>query len=138
MGRPRKLTDGTLQTARAPRKVKLTPFYVRDAVRGLHWDTKQHGLALMVQPTGQRSYKCIYSFRGRARWYHIADANAIGLAEARTLAGKVMYQVAQGQDPQAERKAERTAGTFEQLAQRYVGEYAKKNNKSWKQAAYLV
>ena len=77
----------------------MTIPYIRNASRGLHWDTVQKSLVIQVQPTGQRSYKCIYSFRGKARWYTIADVKAIGLAEARKLAGHVMYQVAQGKDP---------------------------------------
>lgn len=49
-----------------------------------------------------------------------------------------MNAVAEGRDPQAERKAQRTLGTFEELAARYVEEYAKLKNKSWKQADALV
>ena len=56
------------------------------------------------------------------------------------LAGQVMVQVAQGQDPQANRKAMRTSGTFGELAALYR-EYAmtkKERNKSWQQADRLV
>jgi hypothetical protein len=49
--------------------------------------------------------------------------DAIGLSDARKLAGQVMVQVAQGQDPQANRKAMRTSGTFGELAALYR-EYA--------------
>ena len=48
-----------------------------------------------------------------------------------------MYRVAQGQDPAAERRAERSADTFEELATRYRA-YIQKKNKSWKQADALV
>src|SRR5262245_45340549 len=47
------------------------------------------------------------------------------------MVAKVKLAVAEGKDPAAERKAERGAGTFADLAERYVEEYAKKNNKSW-------
>jgi integrase len=97
----------------------------------LVWDTKQKGLAVQVQPTGNKAYKVIYSYRSRPRWYHLADATAIGLSDARKLAMRIMYQVAEGHDPQAERKAARSVGTFEEIADRYVKEYAMKNNKSW-------
>ena len=116
----------------------MTIPYIRNASRGLHWDTVQKSLVIQVQPTGQRSYKCIYSFRGKARWYTIADVKAIGLAEARKLAGHVMYQVAQGKDPQGDRRAQRQQATFTVIANRYVDEYARKHNKSFKQAASLV
>jgi integrase len=102
------------------------------------WDAKQRGLALSVRPNGHMAWKCVYAFHGRARWYHIADARALGLAKAREVAEDVMYRVARGEDPQASRKAARTAGTFEELTTRYFKEWAQKKNRSWKQADALV
>ena len=46
--------------------------------------------------------------------------------------------VAEGKDPQADKRAERGAGTFADLAARYVEQYAKRKNKSWAQADRLV
>jgi integrase len=139
MPRPRK--DGT--STRSKTKDQLTELYVQklkpESRRYLVWDTKQGGLALQVRPNGHRSWKCIYSLHGRVRWYDIGAANKIGLAKARKLAADVMYEVAKGKDPQAEKRATRSAGTFEELAARYRDEYAKKeNSKSWQQADYLV
>jgi integrase len=48
-----------------------------------------------------------------------------------------MLAVAKGRDPAAEKSAERGAGTFSELAAKYLA-YAEKKNKSWKQAAALV
>src|SRR5262249_31335661 len=79
----------------------------------------------------------IYSRHGRPRWLHIGKENAIHLADARMLAGEAMLAVAKGEDPAAEKKAERGAGTFAELAVRYV-EHAKSRNKSWQQGARLV
>jgi integrase len=104
----------------------------------LVWDAKQHGLALSVQPTGHKAFKVVYSFHGRPRWYDLGKASGIGLANARKLARDIQYRVAQGHDPQAERTAERRAGTFEELAERYCTEWSSKRNKSWKQGAGLV
>jgi integrase len=59
------------------------------------------------------------------------------LADARKLAAEVMLRVIRGEDPAAERKAQRGAGTFAELAARYL-EHAKRKNKSWEQAARLV
>jgi Arm DNA-binding domain/Phage integrase, N-terminal SAM-like domain len=86
------------------------------------------------------AWKCIYSRHGRPRWYSIGRADAIGLADARKLAAKVMVKVADGQDPQADRKAERTSGTFEELAVKYAdyAEHRKKRNKSWQKPDALV
>ena len=49
-----------------------------------------------------------------------------------------MLDVIEGKDPVAERKAERTAGSFADLASQYVELHARKRNKSWKQAENLV
>ena len=91
-----------------------------------------------MQPTGARAWKCIYSHHGRPRWLHLGDAGAIGLADARTLAAEAMLAVARGKDPAAEKRAERGAGTFAELAERYVEHYAKRRNKSWAQADKLI
>jgi hypothetical protein len=104
----------------------------------LVWDTLQRGLAVQVQPSGNRSFYTIYSRNGRSRWYHLADATAITVAQARTLANEVMYKVAQGADPAADRKASRHTGmTFEDLAAQYA-KHAAKKNKSWKRTDSLI
>src|SRR5215471_15149696 len=132
----------SLRPKRPANKRRLTELAVRKlkpkAEAYLVWDTHQHGLAIRVQPTGAKAYKTIYSFHGRPRWLHLGDAGAIGLADARTLAAEAMLAVAKGKDPAAEKRAERGAGTFADLAAKYVEQYAKKNNKSWEQADKLV
>ena len=101
------------------------------------WDTRQPGLAVVVQPSGHRAFKFVYSFRSRPRWYHIGNA-AIPVADARRLAAGVMLKAIEGRDPAAEKKAERQGSTFAELAEAYVERYAKKKNKSWPQADKLV
>ena len=127
---------------RSPRKRRLTEFAVRkarpEAAAYLVWDALQHGLALRVQPTGAKAWVVIYSRHGRPRWLHLGNANDIGLADARTLAAEAMLAVARGRDPAAEKKAERGAGTFAELAAKYVEQWAKKHNKSWRQGEALV
>jgi integrase len=125
-----------------PNKCKLTPLLVSrlgPATRPfLVWDDYQRGLALQIQPSGYRSYKLIYRFHNRPRWYHIGAADAIGLADARKLAAELMLRVIKGEDPAAEKRAARGTGTFAEVATRYVEEHAKKHNKSWRQAEALV
>jgi integrase len=135
---PRSRRDGT--AAREARRQRITDRSVRaikpEAAAFAVWDTRLRGLALRVQPTGQRAFKFVYS-RGRPRWFHIGDA-AIGVDAARAIAAEVMVEVARGKDPVAEKRAERGSGTFGELALRYVEEHAKKKNKSWRQADALV
>jgi integrase len=127
---------------RALRKCKLTELAVRkltpESSTYLVWDSHTRGLALKVMPTGSKAWKAIYSFRGRPRWLHLGDASVIGLADARLMTAEAMLAVARGRDPAAEKKAERGAGTFGELAERYVEQYAKRHNKSWRQADTLV
>jgi integrase len=136
MARTRK--DG--MPVRPKRKRVLTQFYLDKKLEpGLHWDSKQQGLALRVRDSGHRSWQVVYSFHGRVRWYNLANAAAIGLAQARELAQEKMFEVAKGKDPQAERRSLRSAGSFEDLAKCYL-EHAKnkKKNRSWRQADSLV
>ena len=90
MARPRR--DGT--PAREVNRRKLTDLFVssRKAQERpeLIWDLKQPGLAFSVRPTGKKAWKVVYRFRGRPRWLHLGDARAIGLADARRLAARVM------------------------------------------------
>jgi integrase len=129
--------------ARLPNKRKLTDLFVSTVKPAMHgralvWDTKQAGLALAVEPTGSKAWKFIYRFGSKPRWLTIGNASAIGLADARRLAAKAALQVAEGVDPQAQRMAERGAGTFAELALRYRNEHASKHNKSWRQPAALI
>jgi hypothetical protein len=107
MPRPRR--DGT--PPQPPNRHKLTDLFVKRqkprARAFIIWDTLQRGFALSVQPTGHKAYKVVYSHQGRVRWFHLGNAQAIGLSDARRLANRVMVQVAEGKDPQAERKAAR-------------------------------
>jgi len=139
---PRTRRDGT--PARSANKRRLSNAFIK-TVRPdpdrvvVYWDTLQRGLALTVQPSGHLAWKCVYTIRGRGpRWYHMGNARAITLSNARKLASRIFYQVAEGADPHADRLALRGRGSFELLAKRYVEEHARKRNKSWRQADALV
>jgi integrase len=127
---------------RPARKRRLTELFVRkvkpEDEEFLVWDLMQRGLVLRVQPSGTKTWYTIYSRHGRARWYKHGSASAIGLSAARTLSAEAVLAVAKDRDPAAERKAQRGAGTFAELATRYVEQYAKKRNKSWKQGDALI
>jgi integrase len=127
---------------RAPRKIRLTELTVQKAKPAakayLTWDTKQPGLAFRIQPSGAKAWKVIYSRHGRSRWLHLGGVAVIPLADARVMAAQAMLNVAKGGDPAADKRAERGAGTFAELAAKYVEQHAKKHNRSWPQADALV
>jgi len=137
MPRPKK--DGT--PAHDARKRRLTELTVRKAkpepAAYNIWDEQQRGLVLRVQPTGHAAFKFVYTCRGRVRWLHIGAADAVGLADARKVAAEAMLAVIRGGDPAADRQAQRSAGTFEELAGQYL-ERAERKNKSWRQADKIV
>jgi integrase len=134
---PRPKKDGS--KAAQPRKANFTELFVKkvrsEATTYNVWDARERGLVLRVQSSGHRAFKFVYSYRSRPRWFHIGE---VPLGDARRIAAKIRLAVAEGKDPVAERKAERGAGTFAELAQRYLGEHAKRKNRSWEQADYLV
>jgi len=138
VGRPRR--DGS--PARAVNKRKLSDRFVNDRRPPkrpeLVWDAKQPNLALSVRPTGKRAWKVVYRFHGKLVWYHVGDAKVMGLAAAREEAQEIMLAVTKGKDPAAARRAERSSGTFAELAAQYVELYSRKHNKSWKQSERLV
>jgi len=106
----------------------------------LIWDTLERGLVLQVRPSGHKSYKFIYHFRGRSRWVHLGSADTVSLSHARQEATRLRLAVHEGKDPAATIRAasNSTTGTFATLSSRYLEEYAKKKNKSWKQADNLI
>jgi Arm DNA-binding domain len=133
--------------SKAIHKRVLSPLFLRKlkptATGFMIWDAKQGHLALSVRPSGHMAWKAIYNHHGRTRWYTIGTfklpdgTETIGLAEARKVASHIMARAALGEDPQGEKAARWKPMTFEILAARYV-EYAKKKNRSWNQADYLV
>jgi hypothetical protein len=127
MARPR--SDGL--PAKQASKKKLTDQLIKglssERGRDMVWDTKVGGLALAVYPTGRKVFKVIYSFGGRTRWYTIGRADQVDLDNARKLAAQVLLKVATDQDPQAERRADRSRGTFEELSASYVEQCKRKN-----------
>jgi hypothetical protein len=130
--------------ARAVTKRKLNDAFVRKLkppagpYPTLVWDLKVGGLALSVQLSGRKTWKCIYSFNRRPRWMTIGTADVMDVDTARKQAAGILLKVQTGVDVLAEQQAQRGLGTFEELANRYRDEYAVKKNKSWKQSRDLI
>src|SRR5262245_59855832 len=92
---------------------------------GSYYDAKERGLLLRVRASAHRSFYFMYNHRGRTRWYNIG---LVPLADARRIAVRLRVAVAEGKDPATERRDQRDAGTFGELARRYVEEHAKRKN----------
>ena len=73
-------------------------------------DKQVAGLRLVVQPSGVKTWALRYRASGQARRFTIGTySEALGLAEARTMAAKVKLGVVKGDDPAADRASARVA-----------------------------
>jgi integrase len=136
--------------SREKREAALSDFLIKSlkpqAERYYIYDTKCPGLAVRVEKSGTKSFKVIYRYHGKPKWYHIGDTRLIDLGDgpgdklgARSLALNVLHRVKVGRkDVNAELKAERSQGTFKDMAERYIAEHASKKLKSWKQSEWLL
>jgi integrase len=137
-----------------PRR-QLSDRFVRavrpDTARRLQFqDALQEGLVLQVEPLTaaqrarqkppRKTYKLYYARLGRPRWYSLGSAGALTLKQARAEARRQLARMAldPALDVQAERYERGRAGTFAELAERYLEEHAKQRNRSWRQGDKLV
>lgn len=129
---------------RKKRRAVLSDALVRglfpETDRYMVWDERAPGLCVVVGVSGRKTYYFIYTRKGRRRDFKIGSASVLKVddvrAEVLDLARRTLLDP--GFDPAAEKKANRGTVTFAQLHARYVEEYAKKENKSWRHAAGLI
>jgi integrase len=113
--------------------LKLTARFV-ETVKGQdrrqeYRDTEAKGLILRVMPSGVKSWALLYSHHRRKRRLTLGEFPAIKLAKARELALDAIARIAQGQDPQAQKLAERRgrldALSFSKLADAWLEKHAR-------------
>lgn len=105
MGQPRTAERVNFTRARIdaiPTPVKRTYVY----------DAKVQGLAIVVQPSGSRSWYLCKRINGRQARIPIGPWPAIDVATARTLAGKMIADIADGGDPIAARRGKRSEASL--------------------------
>src|SRR5260370_12257752 len=122
-----------------PNKRKLSPLTITKLRPRAHtflvWDTLERGLAVQIRSSGHRSFKFVYHYKGRSRWFHIGAADAVSLASARQEATRLRLEVHQGKDPATERRASSaasTTATFRMIPTPYVTAYPMPPHKSWR------
>lgn len=105
-----------------------------------HWDAKQRGLGIRVNPKGTLTWQVRYDLKGRIRRLTLARYPDLSLADARVKAREVMGEVAKGADPAAEKQGGRQVETFKQLAEKFIEEHAKINDKTitWHQYELML
>ncbi len=109
------------------------------AGEGASWDVRWDGadgvpgFGVRVYPSGRKSYLVIYRVGGRRRTYTIGSTSRIALEAARDRAKRIALEASDGFDPLAERRRSRGVGTFGELCDVYVEEYAKPLKATWKE-----
>ena len=131
---PRQRRDG--KPIPKKRTVKLTDAFVHsvkpEAERVTYYDTRVVGFALRVEPSGARAYKFTYRHRTRPRWFSLGKVsdypNKGGAEQARKKCEVLKGQMAADEnfDPQANRVAERSDGTFSQDLAEFLTHCGKK------------
>jgi integrase len=117
--------------------MSLTALKVKKAGPGKHADL--HGLYLVVQPSGTRSWMLRCQHKGRRRDYGLGPVHDVSLAEARVAAMEVRKMVRAGLDPVEQRGLKRPSRasrpTFEVVARKCYESLRKgwkdRRNASW-------
>lgn len=86
-------------------------------------DASVPGLHLRAFPQSKGFYLS-YRFRGQQRKPKLGDYPTLSITAARRIAKEMLERVAKGEDPSAERKAERAAPTMADLIDRYEEHHA--------------
>ena len=105
---------------------KLTKRFVESVIptsKGhVIWDDELPCFGLRVYPSGKRSYLVQYRAKGRSRRYTIGIHGVWTPETARCEAKALLGQIAQGEDPAAEREEKRRAVTVRELCEQYIAD----------------
>lgn len=88
------------------------------------WDSLVPGLRLRASYGGRKAWTVRYRVGGVLRRMNLDPYPQLSLADARTQAREIVSRAAKGHDPAAEKKAQRKAETFAELAQLYLDRHA--------------
>ena len=93
------------------------------------WDDELRGFGLRVYASGRRTYVIQYRAKGRTRRYVLGPHGVLTPAAARERAARLLLAVKDGRDPSEERLEASREPTFNELAGRYLKDYAEPRKK---------
>ena len=99
--------------------------------RTYHYDSGQHGLVLIVHPTGRKNFSFYRKIDGRPRRLNIGLYPDLTIEQARTKARELLGDIAKGYNPAEERRAIREQMTLEELFADYLESHAKVHKRTW-------
>ena len=92
----------------------------KDGKRIEVWDEKMPGFGVRISPSGVKTFVLMYYVAGNKRRLSLGRYPAISLAKARQKALAALNQIADGRDPQADRKIERSPYAFSDVVDEFV------------------
>ena len=127
MARVNKFTNAWLNSV-------SSPLQGRDEYR----DIDCPGLVLRISSKGIKSFSFPFRLGGKTGRFSIGKYPQISLKKARELVTEAKSEVANNIDPRTKKRAMRIAldNTVKSMSEEFIKKYAKKKNKSWRQAEY--
>ena len=99
-----------------------------------YFDSASHtpGFGIRISAGGRRTWFLYYRRNGRLRWASLGTCPPRSLADARDDAAEALRKVQREDfDPAAAKRERKSALTFDQLADKFIEEYAKPRKRSW-------
>jgi len=100
--------------------------------REYHKDSKFPGLQVCVTSTGAKTYYFVKRVSGKPKRLWLGTTEQLSVVNARKAAAKQASKIADGADPQSERRARRKEPTLADLWAIYLEMHAKRQKKTWK------
>ncbi|MGD9639402.1 MAG: tyrosine-type recombinase/integrase [Alphaproteobacteria bacterium] len=113
-----------------PTLAKLAP--AESGKRTYYYDETEKGLVLDVTKTGAKSFYLYQRINGKPERVFLGRFPDISIENARKMAREKKGKIAEGKNPQNERRALRAEMTFKELFDLYMERYSKPHKRSWK------
>lgn len=114
-------------------KIKLTKRHIDNIDHNgkdeHYWDTELAGFGLRIKPSGVKTYLIQYRSGGRTRKHTLGKHGILTPDQARSMARERLAEVAKGNDPSAQRRADREAPNVHELTDDYIQRHAIPNKR---------
>jgi integrase len=101
--------------------------------RVYRYDTHQAALACCVTGQGTKTFYCIRRIEGRPTRVRVGRFPEVTIEQARKHVARLLGDIAEGKNPQAERRQARHEHTVEGLFQHWFETHAKIHKRTWKE-----
>jgi integrase len=123
--------------------IKFTAAKIKflEGIRGKqvdYFDKTLSGFFLRISQDGKKSFGVMYRKSGRLRRMKLGTYPLLTLGKARQEAARTLRNAELGLDPATEKKEDRHAESFEQVALEYLERHAKTKKKSWEEDERVI